>query len=589
MALTNQRFVTTWASEDAIDWRLYIIPSSVNYLGPTVSANVTLPSEFLLRDMELDTELGTIPSGLVSQTLKINVNIASLQGTAVLNDLRTDLLQGTTAKKRPINSDGTNWQGNQYAPLLPEDVEFDCFNTFVLQYNDGTGWKVAFIGCQKYSADNEIEITPLANVVKYTIELYDIQRCIGEVITPKVWHSALMCTDEVVQYSANYTASERTERRIIRTAFVDNISEGNIFTSDVIGNEFTMYISTFASLKTKISEMYSKYMRAITGKLTTSFVCHDIFSTTTVFYDYSINTINASNLAFISEIYDKDKNLVSGALGDAKMFKQFTNFYEVYKMLCENSQELVTMSYTFISGSPDTYTVTMSASNPYPALQSPSITFNQDTTYGNFKIKMLSEVLNQVNVNVTSISGERDTKTFPSGKQGTSGDNSKDVKIMFHNAPLITNMNSIGERYTVNPGYVLYYNENNQLFNVVYPILSIYFGAEYYSNLITASGSNLLSRLLFWQQNYCLPQTMADALVYFLGRKKQAEATVTTVFSIARATDVGKRCAVDFNNYNPLLQQIYNDDTALAVMTKHTHKVYEGMADVVLRVDAENA
>ncbi len=183
MALTNQRFVTTWTSEDSIQWRMYIIPSSVNYVSSGVSSNVTLPSEFLLRDMSLDTELGSIPAGLVSQVLKINVNIAALQGTQALNDLRVDLLQGTTTKKRPLNSDGTPWID---AFTTTEQTEFDAFNTFVIQYNDGTGFKTAFIGCQKYSAENEIEITALDNVITFTIEIYDIQRCIGEAITASV-------------------------------------------------------------------------------------------------------------------------------------------------------------------------------------------------------------------------------------------------------------------------------------------------------------------------------------------------------------------------------------------------------------------
>lgn len=588
MALSNQRFVTTWTSEDAIDWRMYIIPSSVNYITPSLSSNVTLPNDFLLRDMELDTELGDIPAGLVSQVLKINVNIASLQGTQALNDLRTDLLQGTTVKKRPLNSDGTDWLGNDNAPLQIEDVEFDCFNTFVLQYNDGTGWKVAFIGCQKYSADNEIEITPLGNVVKYSIELYDIQRCIGELITPKIWHSALMCTNDAVQYSSNYSASERTERRIIATASVQIGSE-SYFAKDFLGSEYTMYVSTFDRLKDKISEMYSKYMRAITQKLLSSFTCNAFFSNTCDFYDYNIDIIDSDKLAFISEIYDKDKSLVSGALGDAKMFKQFTNFHEVYKMLCENGQQIVRITYSLTSGTPDTYTVTMLPSNPYPTLTSPSITFDQDTTYGNFKIKMLSEVLNQVTLNVTSINGERDTKAFVSGKQGTSGDNSKDVKTMFHNVPQLTSMNNRAERFTVNPGYIIYYRDDTSLFNVTYPIMSINYGAEYYAPLITAQGQDLFSRLLFWQQNYCLPQITADAMVNFFGRKKQAEATVTTLFSIAKASDVGKRCTVDLSDYNTLLEVIYNNSSALAVMTKHTHKIYEGTTDVTLRVDAEAA
>jgi hypothetical protein len=77
-------------------------------------------------------------------------------------------------------------------------------------------------------------------------------------------------------------------------------------------------------------------------------------------------------------------------------------------------------------------------------------------------------------------------------------------------------------------------------------------------------------------------------MVNFLGRKKQAEATLTTNFITAKFTDVGKRCTIDLVDYNTLLESIYGEETALAVMTKHSHKVYEGMADITLRIDAES-
>jgi hypothetical protein len=599
MALTNQRFVTTWTSEDSIQWRMYIIPSSVNYVSSGVSSNVTLPSEFLLRDMSLDTELGSIPAGLVSQVLKINVNIAALQGTQALNDLRVDLLQGTTTKKRPLNSDGTPWID---AFTTTEQTEFDAFNTFVIQYNDGTGFKTAFIGCQKYSAENEIEITALDNVITFTIEIYDIQRCIGEAITPHIWSRLLMRDDTTVNYSASVALSENTQFNQLYSGFMLDDPNTNYAMLDILPDGFSMYISTFARLKTKIGEMYSKYLRALTGKLTASFVCHDIFTYSVFLKDSSNNFILPQYLCYVSEIYDNQGQLVGGALGDSKMFAQFTNFYEAYKMLCDNALETVRPTYSFTSGNPDAYTITMVSSNPYPVLATPSITFDQDNTYSNFKIKMFSEVLNQVTTEVTSITGNSDTTSFPSGKQGTSGDNSKDLKIMFHNVPQLTsrsaNLASYADipyssfikwqRNTINSGYLLYFEASNIII-VPKPIVNVFFGAEDYAAPTDTSPYIDPSTQVIWkQQNACLPQTISEAMVTFLGRKKQAEATLTTNFTTAKFTDVGKRCTIDLVDYNTLLESIYGEETALAVMTKHSHKVYEGMADITLRIDAES-
>jgi hypothetical protein len=599
MALSNQRFVTTWTSEDSIQWRMYIIPSSVDYITPALSSNVTLPSEFLLRDMSLDTELGSIPAGLVSQVLKINVNIAALQGTTALNDLRVDLLQGTTTKKRPLNSDGTPWID---AFTTTEQTEFDAFNTFVLQYNDGSGFKTAFIGCQKYSAENELEITALDNVITFTIEIYDIQRCIGEAITPHIWSRLLMRDSTTVNYSASVALSESTEFTQLYSGFMLDDPNTNYAMLDILPDGFSMYISTFARLKTKIGEMYSKYLRALTGKLTASFVCHDIFTYSVFLKDSSNNFILPQYLCYVSEIYDNQGQLVGGALGDSKMFAQFTNFYEAYKMLCDNALETVRPTYSFTSGNPDAYTITMVSSNPYPVLATPSITFDQDNTYSNFKIKMFSEVLNQVTTEVTSITGNSDTTSFPSGKQGTSGDNSKDLKIMFHNVPQLTsrsaNLASYADipyssfikwqRNTINSGYLLYFEASNIII-VPKPIVNVFFGGEDYAAPTDTSPYIDPSTQVIWkQQNACLPQTISEAMVNFLGRKKQAEATLTTNFTTAKFTDVGKRCTIDLVDYNTLLESIYGEETALAVMTKHSHKVYEGMADITLRIDAES-
>jgi hypothetical protein len=594
MALSNQRFVTTWTSEDSVQWRMYIIPSSVDYITPAVSSNVTLPPEFLLRDMSLETELGSIPAGLVSQVLKINVNIAALQGTTALEDLRADLLRGTTAKRVPLNSDGTEYLASD---LTEEQRQFDAFNTFVLQYNDGSGYKTAFIGCQKYSADNELEITALDNVVTYTIEIYDIFRCIGEIVNQDIWVKALKPTTDTVAWSSTYSVGEGATSNTVEIGQYQNLDKwpSTIYAIDKLDGNSYYHTQLFTRLATKISTMYSAYMRAITQKLTSSFVAADFFTKTLVFYKNQTQVGISPYMQYISEIWtniEGNLTLVGGAHVDPKMFGKYTNFYEVYRSIVESSLETLRASYTFTSGNPDAYTLTMVADNPYPY---PSfVTFNQDNTYSSVKIKMLSEGLNQVNVDIATISGEADTTEYGYGKQGTSGDNSKDLNVMFHNLPIITFRNTyasnLWRRNTINSGYLLYYDSPDAFGMMkVNTLVSVFFGGEDFALPVPVS---LYTRkpeyqMILEQQESGIGRTISQAMVNFLGRPKQAEATLTTNFLTAKTNDVGKRCTIDLADYNSLLESIYGVPTALAVLTKHTHKVYEGMCDITLRIDAE--
>ena len=594
MPLSNQRFVTTWTSEDSIQWRMYIIPSSVDYITPSLSSNVTLPSEFLLRDMSLETELGSIPAGLVSQVLKINVNIAALQGTQALIDLRADLLRGTTTKRVPLNSDGTAYLASD---LTLEERQFDAFNTFVLQYNDGSGYKTAFIGCQKYSADNELEITALDNVITYTIEIYDVFRCIGEIVNQDVWVKALKPTTDTVAWSSTYSIGEGATNNTVEIGQYQNLDKwpSTIYAIDTLDGNSYYHTQLFTRLTTKISTMYSAYMRAITQKLTSSFVAADFFTKTLVFYKNQEQTQIAPYMQYISEIWtniEDNLTLVGGAHVDPKMFGKFTNFFEVYRSIVESSLETLRASYTFTSGTPDAYTLTMVADNPYP--NSSFVTFDQDNTYSSVKIKMLSEGLNQVNVDISTINGAQDTTEYGYGKQGTSGDNSKDLSIMFHNLPIITFRNTYDSnkwrRNTINAGYLLYY-DSPEAFGMmkVNTLMSVFFSGEDFALSVPPSlfTKKPEYQMILEQQESGIGRTISQSMVYFLGRPKQAEATLTTNFLTAKTNDVGKRCTVDLANYNSLLESIYGEETALAVMTKHTHKVYEGTCDISLRIDAE--
>ena len=596
MALTNQRFVTTWTSEDSMQWRMYIIPSSVNYITGGTSTNVTLPPEFLLRDMALETELGSIPAGLVSQVLKINVNIAALQGTTALDDLRADILRGTTAKRVPLNADGTEYLASD---LTQEQREFDAFNTFVLQYNDGSGYKTAFIGCQKYSAENELEITALDNVITYGIEIFDISRCIGELIYQDIWVKGLKPTTDMVAWSSSLTVGEGATLDSVEIGQYRNLDKwsGTLFAIDKLDGNSYFHIQLFTRLTTKISTMYSAYMRAITQKLTSSFVAADFFTKTLVFYKNQDQIQIPTYLQYISEIWtniEGTPTLVGGAHIDSKMFGKYSNFFEVYRAIVENAIEIHRPTYSFTAGTPDAYTLTMIADNPYPILQTPSILFNEDATYGNLKIKMLSEGLNQVNVNISTISGENDTTEYGYGKQGTSGDNSKDLSIMFHNLPIITYRNTYASnrwrRNTVNPGYLVYY-DSPQAFGImkVNTLVSVIFGGEDFALSVPTNPYNRRPEygMILEQQESGMGRTIAQAMVNFLGRPKQAEATLTSTFTTVKTTDVGQRCTIDLSDYNTLLESIYGAPTALSVITKHTHKVYEGMCDITLRIDAE--
>lgn len=595
MAITNQRFVTTWTSEDAIQWRMYILPSSANYIAGG-STNVTLPSEFLMRDMSLDTELGPIPAGIVSQVLKINVNIASLQGSTALNDLRTELLRGTMGQKAPINSDGSTYLGHV---LTTQQLAFDSFNTFILQYNDGSGWKVAFIGCQKYSAENELEVTALDNVITFSIEIYDIFRCIGEAISQDVWVAALKPTTDTVAWNSSFSTGEGTALSSMEIGQYTNLdqSDGTIYAVDSLQGTSYFHVQLFSRLTAKISTMYSAYMRTILGKLTASFVAADFYSKTIIFYKNQTQDQIYPYLQYVSEIWARVEGglqLVGGAHVDAKMFGQYTNFYEVYKNLVEGSLETLRPSYTFTAGSPDSYTLTMQADNPYPFDY--QVTFDQDSTYSGLKIKLFSEALNQVNVAVSTITGDRDTTEFEYGKQGTSGDNSKDLKIMFHNLPIITFRNRYflnrWIRNTINAGTLVYWESpETGIYDLkkVNTLCSIFFSGEDFALTVPASPYVRKPdyQMILEQQQSGLPQTIAQGLVNFLGRSKQAEATLTSTFTFAKGTLVSKRCIIDLLDYNPLLEAIYDANEAYCVMTKHSHKIYEGMCDITLRIDAE--
>jgi hypothetical protein len=168
---------------------------------------------------------------------------------------------------------------------------------------------------------------------------------------------------------------------------------------------------------------------------------------------------------------------------------------------------------------------------------------------------------------------------------------------MFHNLPIITSRNTYTpypfncwQRNTLNSGYLLYYDPSipSGLMKVG-TLMSVWFGGEDFALPVPTNPYDNLPEysMILEQQESGIATTIAQAMVNFLGRPKQAEATLTTNFLTAKTIDVGKRCTIDLSDYNSLLESIYGEEPALAVLTKHTHKVYEGTCDISLRIDAE--
>lgn len=625
--MSNKRYVTTWTSEDAINYRLYIIPSNANYAGG--STDVTLPSDFLLRDMTLDTELGELPVGMMSQVLKLSFNIASLEGTADLNNLRIQLLKGSTTKKFPLTVTGTDLIGNANswfdAASVLADKEFDCFNTFVLQYNDGTGWKVSFIGCQKYSAENELEVTTLQSIIRYDVEAYDIIRCIGEMIKPAVWQYLLRCDSTLINYDgATGIYAENTEHRSYILGYY--FKEGKYTRAvDTLPNNFYLHISTFGRLRDKISAMYSAYMRAITQNFQASYVCNSFYTNTITFFDQWLDadipigtplSPSTLQLCYIAEIWqieqgDTAPRLVSGAHADVNMFAEYKTFYDVLRAMNDSMVEIVKFDYAMVAANPDRYTVTATASNPYPAVTGTSITFTRANTYASFKLKLFSETLQVAKVALAAVREGGDTESYEYG-EGAEGSMTKDLKQMFHNYTLITDRNEFGPgdfeltdpwttrgkawiRRTVNPATILTIRyPKNEWYGGLADIIKvgiktrITFGGE---TIETDSQLRYLDNptmdILYEQRFAGSAYTTARALVEFYGRKTQAEATLTTTYVAAKQNQVGNRCVVNLSDYNSLLFDAYSSATARGVLFKHSHKVYEGMVEVGIRIDGE--
>ena len=555
--------------------------------------------------MTLESDAGDIPLGLHSKTLKMTFNLGF--GTiASASYLREALLKGTFNSNFPLD--------NSFQPLYFMWTAFECFNTFIL-YKAG---EIIFIGCQKFSAENELEITKLSPVIKFSVEAYDIIRCIGEMIRPEAWTWFLKTENVAVDYGMgdNLNVIENKEYKVINIAkhfFQGDISEnfyGTYYSlEDRLTGDMAFTVQTFERLAEKIGVMFASYLRAI---LVFDAACEvsTFFNTSTSFYkqrEYGANpSIIVAKPSFISEVISTKFNqnffhgqIIGGALVDEKMFGQFKNFYEVLKSLIEGSFEQYRMYFTYNnygSGmSSDSFHIQLQSLHITPTITA-NVTINQNNVYDSVKFKLFQETLNTCNVTVSSITGDADTESWSYSKQATSGDNSKDIKVMFHNIPLLTyrnvnnqesdqEENTVWFRNTVNAGYICYLDSDGIPSKVDTACTVSWVFDYWFNNTSTDVYKAPFLQILTEQQKSGLPYNIAYSAVTLLGDARQKMVEFRTTNTAINSDDIGLYAFVNIYSLNPILGN-WGGTGAVnnGAIMKHTLNIWTGMADVILRI-----
>lgn len=600
--MAYNRYYTQFEDENAWQYTLYILPSNANlndsqlFLDSTLTTFtlVKLPDDFLMKSLSIETELGEIPAGLVSQVMTLNVNLAALQGATNLNELRECLLRGFVQEGNPYQS--TQFINNTFS--------FPRFNTFILMVNDGSGDRPVFIGCQKFAAENELTLTKLDSVINFKIECFDVMRFICENIVGEGYANYFLANGttntNALDYGNGYSIARNTRYNEIVIGQAFN-PIGGLFDKaiDSTVDKYSFVVNTFANLKTLIDSMLTEYMKSVTWNNSSSVSVPVPFAKAWTFYYPrfeldSFNGIVIDKPAFVSEIY-KDENgitsLKGGALIDSTAFGKFQNFYEVFQSLVENTLEIyrVAYSYSVITGA---FGVSYTSDFIRP-LTGSGITFNQSNVYSDVKMKLFQQSVKSAQTSVSTLQGEKDSKVFQY-QEGVSSDNGKDVELIFHNLPSPTGRNMstneiengyyIRRKSSINAGMIVWNNSGL----VMRPDTKCQFK---YSNTDSISidysvpaGIGTIAVQIQEQQQAGVPYTIAYALVKALGDSKQVDLEFKTRHSICGFEDVGTNCTINLNDLNPLVTQIYNANTGTGVITKHKLDVYSGSVDISIRM-----
>lgn len=631
MAILN-KYYTTWTSDDSQMYKLEIIEThSTADAQDTITSGfveLELPDDFLLKDMTFEASLGDIPIGIATQTLRLNINLGSrMPSGANYATLATKILRGTDSECAPIDSSNSI--------IGTSDFLFKCFNTYILSRSDdgGTTYNPIFIGCQKFAAETDVEITKLTPIVKISIEVYDIGRCIGEIVKPLVWFYYLRCKHELVSYGSQCTTDQYEDKEYtfmdIAYNFGEQPSNYNYLASYYMYNRLvgglSYKIQKFSRLYSKMELMYTEHMRSI--------LCSDcnyiIGKETTVgFYTLSTPTIAGTSLdqfgdvCILSEINDPKfsdseysyiyGNCLGGMLRDKDGFGQYTNFHEILNNIAENFLHKGSTTYTY-SGS--YYSADLYLDRMLPFYSS-NFTVQASTVYDTVKFKLFNETLNTCKTVVSNIQGDSDTTEWTYSKQATSGDNSKDIKLLFHNLPIITNgaiqnnpdftpnpperlrfeSNNYYRRNTMNVGTLCYLSEDEEVRKVDTNCTIIYSPLDHTltRSLAIDRDQKFIQQVITEQQNSGLPLTLAYALIFTMSPttfktlefKTTSKANDSSALRGILPEKFGRAATVSYG-INPLLTTW--DPPSPAISTRSTIvnyslDIYTGMADVKLIV-----
>jgi hypothetical protein len=624
------KFYTTWTSDDSQLYKLEVIQShtAIDAQNTITSGFLVeeLPADFLLKDMKFSASLGDIPIGIATQTLNVTFNIGAVGSGAAYTALIPKLLRGTDSTCQPLD-------GSSAIVGLEADTGFKCFNTYILSRSDdgGTTYDPFFIGCQKFAADTDIEITKLSPIIKIGIEIYDIGRCIGEIIKPRVWFYYLRCKHDLVDYGSQCTNLQYEDKDYnfmdIAYNFGEQPSNYNYLVSYYLYNRFTVGLNykmqTFQQLYTKMDTMYSEHMVAL---LCTS--CTYAFYPTGNINFYTLSTPSTpgtlldqfDDVGFVSEVTDPKftdpeypliyGKCIGGMLKDKDGFGQYTNYHEVLNNIAENFLYKGTQRYSFSGG---TYGVEVSLGHMIPSTNS-QFTVKQSTVYDTVKFKLFNDTLNTCKTVVSNIQGERDTTEWTYSEQATSGDNSKDVKLMFHNLPILTNGNVIDNadfvanppdrirfesnkyyvRNTINSGSLCYLSEDGIVRKVDTKCEIAYRASGNLSKSLAIDRlQSFVQQVITEQQNNGLALNIAYALVYTMGqtRFKTLEFRTTSkpndsdVFRGIIPEYFGRYATIAYGDLNSILATWDPASPAistLATIVDYSLDIYSGMVDVKL-------
>lgn len=620
MAILN-KYYTTWTSDDSQMYKLEIIPShtTVDAQNTITSGFVEseLPADFLLKEMTFEATLGDIPVGLNTQTLKILFNLgADGSSTANYSVLRHKILRGTDSIAQPLD-------GSSIPIGLEQTFGFKCFNTYILsKYSTAAARYIPFfIGCQKFAAENEIELTKLSPVIKVSIEVYDITRCIGEMITPYVWFYFLKTTHTLVNYGQECTNQQYQDKVYTSMEIAYHFQhQPSNYTYPI---EYFMYnqlisglkykIQSLSDLFQKISEMYTYYMVAILCTSSTfNFDKEDIIQFYRLRAKDEAGLLDANRLLdnwtsvcivsevtkanYIDPVYGEN---IGGILIDKNGFGQFTNFHEVLFNILENFLFKGCTIYDFSAGN---YSVNLYGSAILPNTET-NFTARQETVYDSIKFKLFNETLKTVKAVVSNMQGEIDTTEWTYSEQSTSSDNSKDLKCLFHTYPILTNGTKLLQqsgnyeykRSTMNVGTLCYLSEDGEVRKVDTECKTYFHFPTnpIYKSLTQDTSQSFEQQVIMEQQNSGLVLNLCYALVYTMGRSmfKTVEFKTTSNTSASQLTrgieahKFGSKVTISYGNLNDVISvwdPLSPAISTIATVVNYSLDIWSGMADVKL-------